>query len=129
MKMQKLFYFLSIALSLMCFAYTNVDFAAKVKIDKMEHDFGVIAQGIPQTATFTLTNEADIPLILKKVKGSCGCTATSYDKEPIAPGVATQIKAEYNAKNLGKFSKTVTVYTNLDEKPIVLTIRGEVGAS
>ncbi len=110
----------------MCFAFTNSNPTSKVKIDKMEHDFGVIAQGTPKTATFILTNEADVPMILTKVKGSCGCTATAYDKEPIAPGETTEIEATYNAKSIGKFTKTVTVNTNLEDKPIVLTIRGSV---
>lgn len=129
MKIRKLFFYLPIALSVLCFAYTNADLSPKIKVDKMEHDFGTIEQGTPQKAVFTLTNEADVPLILKKVKGSCGCTATSYEKEPIAPGAQTEIEATYNAKNLGSFTKTVTVHTNLNDEPIVLTIRGVVGAS
>ena len=129
MKITKVFLYLPLALSVLCLAFTNVDRASLVKIDKMEHDFGVIEQGIPQKAIFTLTNEADTPLILKQVKGSCGCTATSYEKEPIAPGAETQIEATYNAKKLGSFTKTVTVHTNLNDDPIVLTIRGVVGAS
>lgn len=94
--------------------------------DKMDHNFGQIAQGIPQVATFELTNNSEEALILTKVKGSCGCTATSYAKEPVAPGTTTLIEATYNAKNLGQFSKTVSVYTNLQEEPLVLTIRGKV---
>ena len=126
MKIKILLSYLPILLAVMCFAFTNTNPSAKVKIDKMEHDFGVIEQGVPKTATFTLTNEADVPMILTKVKGSCGCTATAYDKEPIAPGAKTEIEATYNAKSVGNFTKTVTVSTNLDDKPIVLTIRGNV---
>lgn len=97
--------------------------------DKMEHDFGTIAQGTPQKAVFTLENRSDQPLILKKVKGSCGCTATSHTQEPVAPGTSTEIEATYNAKSLGAFTKTVSVYTNLQEEPVVLTIKGIVGQS
>ena len=97
-----------------------------VEVDKTEHDFGVIAQGVPQTAIFKITNLSARPMLLKKVKGSCGCTATGYDREPIEPGAETEISATYNAERVGIFSKTVTVYTNLDDQPLILTIKGNV---
>ncbi len=102
---------------------------APLKVDKMEHDFGSIEQGIPQSVTFKLTNNSESALLLTKVKGSCGCTATSYDREPIAPGETGKVTATYNAKKLGSFTKTVTVYTNLETEPLVLTITGKVEAS
>jgi hypothetical protein len=102
---------------------------ALLHFDKMEHDFGTIAQGTPQKAVFTLENRSDQPLVLKKVKGSCGCTATSYTREAVAPGTNTEIEATFNAKSLGAFTKTVSVYTNLQEEPFVLTIKGKVEQS
>jgi hypothetical protein len=62
------------------FAFTS---PKPLHFDKMEHDFGIITQGIPQKAVFTLTNESAEAIVLKNVKGSCGCTATSYTSEPI----------------------------------------------
>jgi len=126
MKIKMMLTYLPILAAVLCFAFTNSNLPSKISIDKIEHDFGVIAQGTPKTATFTLTNESAVPMILTKVKGSCGCTATAYDKEPIAPGAKTEIEATYNAKSIGNFTKTVTVTTNLENEPIVLTIRGNV---
>ncbi|NND34774.1 MAG: DUF1573 domain-containing protein [Saprospiraceae bacterium] len=97
-----------------------------VHFDKAEHDFGIIAQGIPQKAVFILKNTSDQPLILKRVKGSCGCTATSHTQEPIVPGASTEIEATYNAKSIGSFTKTISVHTNLQDEPFVLTIKGTV---
>ncbi|MBK8502033.1 MAG: DUF1573 domain-containing protein [Saprospiraceae bacterium] len=97
-----------------------------VHFDKMEHNFGIITQGIPQTAVFTLTNESDQAIILKNVKGSCGCTATSYTSETILSGESTEIEATFNAKAMGAFRKTVSVYTNAQEEAFVLTITGTV---
>ncbi len=107
-------------------ALATDDIGKLVKADKMEHDFGTIAQGQPQTTIFTLTNLSDQPMVLKKVKGSCGCTATSYSQDPIQPGESTEIEATYNAKAKGPFTKTVTVQTNLEEEPIILKIKGTV---
>jgi hypothetical protein len=97
-----------------------------VSWDRTEYDFGKIEQGVPQSTIFTLTNLADAPMLLTKVKGSCGCTATDYEKGPIAPGKSTTIKATFNAKSVGTFSKTITVQTNLQDDPMILTIKGQV---
>ncbi len=113
------------AITLCAFAFKGPDL---MTFDKMVYDFGHIAQGIPQTTIFTLTNESDQPLLLTKVKGSCGCTATNYSKTAIAPGESTEIEATYNAKSLGQFQKTITVSTNLSESPTILRIKGTVDA-
>jgi len=114
------------AIAFLAFAFKGPEL---VKVDKMEHDFGHIAHGVPQTTAFIVTNESDQPLLLTKVKGSCGCTATNYSKTAIAPGAHTEIEATYNAKSLGAFQKTITVSTNLNETPIILKIKGTVDAA
>lgn len=106
--------------------YKTENTAALVTWDKTQYDFGKIPHDIPATAEFILTNTSDKPLIIKDAKGSCGCTVPTWKKDMIAPGESTTIKATYNAKKQGKFSKSVTVVTNLHEKPIVLSIKGEV---
>jgi len=94
-----------------------------------EHDFGTIPQDVPATFTFTVVNEGTKPLLIEKVKPSCGCTATDYTKEAIAPGESGYVKASYNAHNPGYFSKTVVVTTNDDENPqLMLRLKGEVKA-
>ena len=92
------------------------------------HDFGKIEQNKPQTTTFTFKNTGKTPLVLTNVQGSCGCTATDYSKEPIAPGKSGYVKATYNAAAAGPFSKTVTVTANTPQATNVLTIKGEVVA-
>ena len=52
---------------------------------------------------FEYRNEGDKPLIITKVKASCGCTATNYSKEPLLPGESSKIRATYNAHNPGAF--------------------------
>jgi len=105
------------------FAFTS---PKPIHFDKMEHDFGTITQGIPQKAVFKLTNESDEPLVLTKVKGSCGCTATSYSTEPIPAGETTEIEATFNAKSVGTFRKTISVFTNIQDDPYILSIKGTV---
>ena len=99
----------------------------KISWDSQEYDFGAIPQNLSAEAEFVFTNISDEPVIISKVKSSCGCTVTGYDKKPVLPGESSTIMATYNAKKLGAFRKTLRVTTN-DFKPYKLTIKGEVEA-
>jgi len=90
------------------------------------YEFGSIEQGVPATAEFVLTNEGKQPLIITDVKKTCGCTVPAYNDEPIMPGKSSTIKATYNAKKAGPFTKTIKVYTTLSDQPILLKLKGEV---
>ena len=94
----------------------------------LSHDFGKITQDQPASHKFVFTNTGNEPLVISNAKGSCGCTVTEYSTEPIAPGAQGMIMATYNAKKVGVFSKTVTVYANTGD-PVILKVKGEVVAS
>ena len=91
-------------------------------------EVGQIPQGTPKTIEFEFKNTSDKSVIITNVKPACGCTTSDYSKEPIAPGKSGFVKAIYNAAALGTFSKTVTVTTNVEETPKVLTFKGTVVA-
>ena len=91
-------------------------------------EVGQIPQGTPKNIEFEFKNTSDKSVIITNVKPACGCTAADYTKEPIAPGKSGFVKATYNASALGSFNKTVTVTTNLDDTPKVLTFKGTVVA-
>jgi hypothetical protein len=98
------------------------------KWEKTEHSFGKIEQNKAASFEFQFTNTGNDPVIITNVQASCGCTTPSYSKEPVMPGQIGKVTAAYNAAAMGNFTKTVTVTANTD-KPIVLTISGEVVAS
>jgi hypothetical protein len=89
-------------------------------------DFGQIKVGVPVSYEFEFTNSGEIPLVISTVQASCGCTVTSYTKEPIEPGGKGFVKATYNAASTGQFTKTVTVNANTEDGIATLTIKGEV---
>lgn len=101
-------------------------FSAKVVWAESSHDFGSIQKGVPVSFDFEFQNSGNAPLLVSNVKTSCGCTVPVYPKEPIAPGSSEKIKVTYNAAKLGNFSKSIKVYTNAEEAPFALTIRGDV---
>ncbi|MBU0763680.1 MAG: DUF1573 domain-containing protein [Bacteroidetes bacterium] len=99
---------------------------AVIEWDKTTHDFGEIPQGIPVNIDFELSNESLQPAVINNVKTSCGCTVPQYPKEPIKPGSKAKIKVEFNAKAVGMFSKSISVYMNSETDPIMLYIKGKV---
>lgn len=96
------------------------------KWNETVHDFGKIKKGVPVTTQFDYSNTGKAPLTVTDVKGSCGCTVTDYTKETVAPGKSGSVKATYNAASPGPFTKTVTVTSNVEGGPVILTIKGEV---
>ena len=96
------------------------------KFDKTIHEFADLTQGVSGTASFTLTNDGNEPLIISSANASCGCTNLTYAKDPILPGKSTNISATYNAAAIGPFTKTITVRTNASDQPVVLQIKGKV---
>ena len=89
-------------------------------------DLGEIPQGKPVNIDFEFINVGKEAIIITNVHASCGCTATDYTREPVAPGKKAIIKATFNAAAKGAFSKTVTVTTNVDKTPKTLSFKGTV---
>lgn len=89
-------------------------------------DLGEIPQGKPKSLDFEFKNTGKTDIIITNVKAACGCTATDYTKTPIKPGQTAKVTATYNAAAKGGFTKTVTVTTNAEETPKVLTFKGTV---
>lgn len=100
----------------------------KLQLSTTEHDFGIFKEEAGrQTFDFLVTNPGTAPLVIQNVVPSCGCTTPEWTKEPISPGGKGKVTAIYDPANIsGKFSKTLTVYTNSKPETVVLIIKGEV---
>ncbi len=97
----------------MSFEYTNFNFDTIVFAQKAE-------------CIFQYTNIGTAPLQITKVTSSCGCTIPYWTKDPIAVGDTAHISVSYNTRRSGKFSRGITVFSNSQNSPIVLTIEGVV---
>jgi len=89
-------------------------------------DYGTIAQNSDGVRAFKFTNVGKSPIVITKVKGSCGCTVPTKPEGPIMPGETAEIGVKYATDRVGAFSKTVTVTSNASEASIVLKIKGKV---
>ena len=101
-------------------ADATIDFESKVV------DYGVLENKSDGKRKFVFKNNGTEPLVIKNAKGSCGCTVPTWPREPIAPGATGEIGVKYDTKRVGVFTKTITLTTNADKKPVILTIKGEV---
>ena len=115
----------SIVLFTAFFSLTGM--AQEIKFEKTEIDYGSIKKSADGIREFKFTNTGDIPLILDRCKGSCGCTVPKCPKEPIAPGEEGVIEVKFNSKGKkNKQTKTVTINANTVPEQTRITISANV---
>lgn len=101
--------------------------AAKIEFKTDVIDYGTIEKGADGVRVFEFTNTGNAPLIITKVKSSCGCTIPSKPKGPILPGETGKISVKYDTNRVMPIRKTITVSTNAVNAPtIALKIKGLV---
>ena len=104
-----------------------IDNNAQISVENNIFNFGEIIQGEKVTAQFTIKNTGSSDLIIVNVKTSCGCTAASWNKNPLNSGTEEVIEVTFNSENkIGKQEKTVSLLTNATPNTTILTIIGNV---
>ncbi len=98
----------------------------RVSFSEEVHDFGTVSWKRPVTQEFTVTNQGDAPLVLSNVTVSCGCALADWTQQPIPPGEKGFVKVTFDARQLGRFEKSVGIYTNATPNLRYLTFKGEV---
>ncbi len=113
--------FLLLFLPIMLFSQSRA-----LKFTKTIHNFGTIKEekGLV-THTFEFENKGNTPVLVNAADVSCGCTTPIWTKEPVLPNKRGVVKISYNPANRpGKFSKAITVKTNVGSQ--VLRVTGVV---
>jgi hypothetical protein len=102
--------------------------APKAAFETINIELGTIAANEKKEMEFKFTNTGKSPLLIRKVKAACGCTAIAPSETEIAPGKTSSIKAIFDATGRnGKQSKTITVITNdPDNSTVTLRFSGEI---
>jgi len=101
--------------------YAFIEFDTKtVKLDSVK-------VGSTVQSSFVFNNTGKIPLIIKDVKSSCGCTVVSFSHKPIMPKKSAKIKFSYTApKKATTINKYLIVLTNTYERNYMIRIKGVV---
>lgn len=108
-------------------AEANAMTKTTAEFSEVEYDFGTVKEGTKVKHTYKVKNTGSAPLKITQVKPSCGCTASSWTKEEIAPGATGDIEIELNtAGKNGTIKKSITVTGNFsDNINKVLYVVGE----
>ncbi|WP_291723571.1 DUF1573 domain-containing protein [Bernardetia sp.] len=100
---------------------------AAIEFEETVHDFGTIQEGEKVEHIFKFKNTGDVPLILTAVQPSCGCTASDYTKDPVAPGAEGTISLTFDSKGKpGNVNKTATVKANIEGGQTLISFKGNV---
>ncbi len=84
-----------------------------IKLDRTQHDFGVVTEGAVVDHTFEYRNEGAADLQIVDVKSSCGCTVGEPSSRLLKPGEKATIKVTFDTANrFGRTSRTMTLVTN-----------------
>jgi len=94
---------------------TNIqkDYAV-ISFEETNHDFGTLNEGDIVKFVYHFTNTGEVPLVIKRIKASCGCTVPSnWKKEPIMPGEKSAFTVKFNTRSkINKQHKVLTIYAN-----------------
>lgn len=99
----------------------------EIEFENKLFDFGTILEGEQVSYTFKFKNIGDLPLLIKEVNTSCGCTVPEYDKKPIEPSQSGSINVKFDSNGKkGTQYKTVRVISNTVQENIELVVTGTV---
>lgn len=102
--------------------------APKLLVDQADYNFGSVPQGERVLHTFKFMNTGDEPLVISKVRSSCGCTAVLLSEKRLEPGEEGELQANFDsARFRGSVNKKIYLYSNDPLVPVKpLQIKGQV---
>ena len=97
-----------------------------VDIPITEIDLGSFSKNETKEVDFIIKNTGNYPLFLKGTTNSCDCTTTESNRQQVPPKGELKLTIKYKPDQKGDFLRTVSVFINSVNSPIVLTITGSV---
>ncbi len=96
------------------------------EFEKETIDYGRIEKGSEGKRVFKFKNVGNEPLMIDRIKSSCGCTVPKAPEDPIMPGETGEIAVTYDTKRVGGFNKQITITSNATEPMKKIKIKGIV---
>lgn len=98
----------------------------KMKIDGSSRNLGEIKWQVPVLVRYEFTNNGNKPLVISNVTTSCACNSLTWTKQPVMPNDKGFIDVVFDAKALGRFNKSLSVYCNAEPYMFQLRFAGIV---
>jgi len=90
----------------------------RIEFEMTDMDFGSVEQGDVLNHIFKFKNTGDAPLLIKRVRTACGCTAALVSNRTVEPGEKGEIKVAFNTAGYsGEQRKYVYVESNDPREP------------
>lgn len=89
-------------------------------------DLGQVTFNRPVTAEFEMINKSDRDVRIVQARSSCGCTTVDYPQRLISRDEKFMVSVTYDARMLGHFHKSVSLYVDGDDAPVMLVLKGVV---
>lgn len=107
----------SISVMILAFLFSGIlcyaDEGPKIQFKELKWDFGNKKQGEVLTHTFRFENVGNEPLVIHRVRTSCGCAAAILSKKNLNPGEKGEIQAKFNTQGYyGEQKKFIYVESN-----------------
>lgn len=104
--------------------------AEVMRFDRKRIETGPIGEDDgPKSYRFEWRNAGDKPLVITRVKTTCGCAAPSWDRRPVKPGQKGSVTVTYHPKgHPGSFVRKIFLFTQLADNAPTATLElvGEV---
>lgn len=114
-------------LMLLCYFVTLLPcHAQRITARKQTINVGQVMYRQPVIVDFELHNNSNHSTIIDKVRTSCGCTTAEYPQGTIQGDANFTLRAIYDANQMGHFEKQIGVYTDGNNHPFILTLKGVV---
>ena len=96
------------------------DVKPELRVEKDSIDIGVVGQHDSARVSYHLSNAGDLPLQIKSIGTSCGCSEAFIKDSTIQPGKSMELQVGFFAADTGRFIKHVVMETN--SRPIYATL-------
>ena len=126
--MKKILRFFAIFVLSAIFAEIAMAQSTALIFEKSTIDFGIIAEdGGSQTKFVCATNSGEVPIYIKDITTSCGCTVADYSREPIFPGESTAIGVTFDPRDRpGRFERHMLISTSDSSEGVRIEVIGRV---
>lgn len=115
---QKLFSIVFVISLVISGSFAVLQNTPRIEFESTDRDFGTVKQGDVLNHTFKFKNSGEAPLLIKRVRTTCGCTAALISDKTIAPGEKGEVKIAFNTTGyVGEVRKYIYVESNDPKEP------------
>ncbi len=101
-------------------AASSPDSGPRIDVDETNYSFGRVPDDRAVEHVFRVKNAGNKPLVVSRVRSSCGCAAAMMESSVIQPGETGKLRVSFNpTRQKGTVTRSISVYSNDTDNPTV----------